>query len=46
MMKQKIFEFKKKKHSGVANPGNQFNNEESTNYKMLIVTKPLQSSHS
>jgi hypothetical protein len=37
---------KRKTTSGFANPWNQSNNEESTNDKMLIFTKPLQSSHS
>jgi hypothetical protein len=44
--KWKLFELKEKKHSTVTNPGNQSSSEESTNYKMLILTKHTQSSHS
>jgi hypothetical protein len=40
--KCKLFELKEKNHSRVANPENQSNNEESANYKMSILTKPLQ----
>jgi hypothetical protein len=44
--KWKLFEFKEKNNFDVANPRNQSNNEQSVNYKMLILTKSLQLSHS